>query len=484
MGAYLLQTMLFQLVFLTFYLLLLRRETFFTANRIYLLATAVLSFVLPFAEIELVQQTLPLRLPVSQLPEITIGVTNQGLTPYHYPGTYDETPFWLSLIYLVGFIVALRYLVRKLAEVNRLYRFRQQGDDHIITIPNRFLAFTYLRTIFLGGELLGEDRKQVLAHEEIHYREGHGFDLFAFEILRVVMWFNPLIYIYQHLLAETHEFLADKNAIKKTELKTYANQLLNLAFETQNVSFVNTFFNQSLIKKRIVMLQKQSKNAARFKYLLTVPLIAGMIAVASCSQDEEQYSEKINLEADDQKMSQMIRELESKDDRTAKDDYFLDILHYYIAKNQAARDGTEPPAFPKIPNSIVTQYKSGNANYQPSNVPFSVIDKVPEFPGCDDLETNDAKRKCFSEKIDAIVKENFNSAIGKQLGLSGVNRIYVQFAISENGEITYLKARAPHPELEREAERVINLMPQVTPGKQGGEPVKVLYSLPIVFQVQ
>ncbi|WGK65564.1 energy transducer TonB [Croceiramulus getboli] len=119
-----------------------------------------------------------------------------------------------------------------------------------------------------------------------------------------------------------------------------------------------------------------------------------------------------------------------------------------------------------------------------ADVPFAVIENVPIFPGCENEKNNAARKQCMSEKVSQLVNRKFNTELGGELGLSGVNRIYVRFKIDRNGNITDIGSRGPHPRLEAEAERVIKLLPKMTPGKQRGKPVGVLYSLPIVFQVQ
>ncbi len=119
-----------------------------------------------------------------------------------------------------------------------------------------------------------------------------------------------------------------------------------------------------------------------------------------------------------------------------------------------------------------------------ADVPFAVIENVPIFPGCESQTNNEARKKCMSEKVQEFVTRRFNTDLGSQLGLSGVNRVIVVFKIDKTGAITDVRARAPHPRLEQEAARVINLLPKMQPGKQRGKAVGVSYSLPIVFQVQ
>ncbi len=116
-------------------------------------------------------------------------------------------------------------------------------------------------------------------------------------------------------------------------------------------------------------------------------------------------------------------------------------------------------------------------------VPFAVIENVPVFPGCE-KGNNAAKRKCMSDKIQKFVVKKFNTDLAGDLGLTGRQRINVIFKIDKNGNVVGVRSRAPHPRLEKEAARVINLLPKMKPGRQRGKAVTVPYSLPIIFQVQ
>ncbi len=118
------------------------------------------------------------------------------------------------------------------------------------------------------------------------------------------------------------------------------------------------------------------------------------------------------------------------------------------------------------------------------DVPFAVIEDVPIYPGCENLKNNDQRKKCMSEKISSYVNKEFDTDLGAELGLTGINRVIVQFRIDEKGNIGQVRARAPHPRLEQEAVRVIKSLPKMKPGKQRGKPVGVMYSLPIAFKVQ
>ena len=122
------------------------------------------------------------------------------------------------------------------------------------------------------------------------------------------------------------------------------------------------------------------------------------------------------------------------------------------------------------------------ADEEISDVPFSVIENVPIYPGCEKKKNNAEKKKCMSEKVMKFVQKKFNTDLAGDLGLEGRQRISVQFKIDKNGNVVNVRARAPHPKLEQEAVKVVNALPKMIPGKQRGKAVGVLYSLPILFQ--
>jgi len=119
------------------------------------------------------------------------------------------------------------------------------------------------------------------------------------------------------------------------------------------------------------------------------------------------------------------------------------------------------------------------------NVPFVSIQNAPIYPGCEKAKDNSARKKCMSEKITKLIQRKFDgSDIASNYGLTGTQKIDVQFTIDKTGKVTDIKTRAPHPKLEKETVRVINFIPEMTPGKQRDKNVGVIYNLPIVFQVQ
>ena len=116
------------------------------------------------------------------------------------------------------------------------------------------------------------------------------------------------------------------------------------------------------------------------------------------------------------------------------------------------------------------------------DVPFAIIEEVPVYPGCSG--TNAQKKQCLQAKIREHVYKKYNTGLAGELGLeSGNKKVYVQFKIDKTGAITDIRARGPHVRLEKEAIRVVQLLPKMTPGKQRGRSVGVKYTLPITLKV-
>ncbi|MEM6720274.1 MAG: energy transducer TonB [Bacteroidota bacterium] len=117
-------------------------------------------------------------------------------------------------------------------------------------------------------------------------------------------------------------------------------------------------------------------------------------------------------------------------------------------------------------------------------VPFAFIEDAPIYPGCEKFKTKKERKKCMSEKIQKLINRKFNTGLAEDLDLnSGLQRINVLFIIDENGNVTGIQSRAPHPKLQKEAERVVKLLPKMQPGKQRNKNVRVKYTLPIIFKI-
>lgn len=286
MVQYTLECIGFQLAFLIIYDFFLKWETFFQWNRVYLIGTYILSLALPWVKIEALRTTVPEDYYV--YPEFLLNANALEFTAETADNTIINFGWQQGLLY-GGMMVAALYFAYKLIQ---LYQLSKNGHiEHFpnftrVVIKNSELAFSFFRSIFLGDKILEREHSSIIKHELVHIEQRHTLDLLFFELMRIVGWFNPLVYVYQNRISELHEFIADAQ-VPKAERKAHYDLLLSQIFKTQNISFVNQFFKSSLIKKRIVMLQKsKSKRIFQLKYLLLLPLVFGMLGYSALETKE------------------------------------------------------------------------------------------------------------------------------------------------------------------------------------------------------
>lgn len=113
-------------------------------------------------------------------------------------------------------------------------------------------------------------------------------------------------------------------------------------------------------------------------------------------------------------------------------------------------------------------------------VPFAVVEKVPIFPGCTG-KSNTELKTCFEKKVIEHINKNFKFPdLALEMGIHG--KVFVMFSVDQQGYVSGIRSRGPDKILEKEAERIIGLLPQMTPARQRGKAVRVPYSIPIHFK--
>lgn len=433
MINYIVQVILFQIVFMAFYDLIIKKETFFQWNRAYLILTSLLAYVLPLLKFQTVKENIPQEYVV-MLPEIMLS-----------PSSYIEAQIdWsailfqgLDWVFLAGLVIASLLFMFKIIKIYNLIRQNNKEKNKgysLVLLQEQHTAFSFFNYIFIGKKM--QSREDIINHEIVHVKQRHSLDLLLFELKKIVFWFNPYSYIYQSRIAEVHEFIADSKSVSKKEKSTFFNSLLAEVFQIDKIPFVNSFNNQSLIKKRIIMFNRNhSKQFFKIKYALLIPVFIGMLMYTSC--------EKSTIESVNKQNVNTTTKENLKDDSTL------------------------------------------NSEGKSETVPFALIEKVPVYPGCENAED---QKMCMVEKITAHVSSNFNASISDHINRENkkmneaeklYDKVYVQFTIDKEGNVTDLKAKAEYKELEKEALRVMSDLPQFIPGEENGKKVSVKYTLPI-----
>jgi hypothetical protein len=393
----------------------LSKETFHKYNRWYLLGTPIVSFVLPFIKIPTMQKAVPEEFMI-YLPEILLSPqTALEQTAFYTEGSVN----YLSIIFWSGVMLFLSIFLVKLFKIGQLIQRNETINKvfyKLVLLPKNTNAFSFFNFIFLGKEISKDRQEQIIEHELVHSKQKHTLDLLFFEFLRIVMWFNPMIYFYQQRITLLHEYITDSEVVKTTEKHDYFNKLLAQTFQVENISFINQFYKHSLIKKRITMMtKKKSKQIKKAKYLLLMPLLASMLLYTACEKNNGNLDEN-------------------------------------SVKNKEL----------SVPSLMLKEVIVGRKN---EVIELSVNDKL-------------------SATVRAFVARNFNAEVSKTLNLKDNKfKIYTVFTVNSNGEIENVKVRAPHPKLKEETERVIAMLPTLTPAIKNGEYVSGKYTLPISYNM-
>ena len=268
-AHYLLQVNIYLVIFYAFYRFLLHQETYFVLNRIYLIAAGTLSLVIPFLRPEwFVRQPAAqqIKISIDELTMMAQGTISSG------QGQYSSLITFLVCTYLAGALFFLCRLSYQLLTVKKLLHANPQG-----------MAFSFFRKKVIDPALPG--LQTIQKHEEIHSRQLHSFDVLFFELLGALVWVNPIIYAYKTTVKHIHEYLADEEAARfQGDKESYALLILSQAMGVDQHILTNSFFNKSMLKKRIIMLNKQrSAKTAILKYGLFLPLFAVTLLFSSAT---------------------------------------------------------------------------------------------------------------------------------------------------------------------------------------------------------
>lgn len=282
---YLLQVNLYLIAFYVFYRLLLRKETFFVLNRFYLMGSTVFSFVIPALQSDWVKNLLA----PEQIKEAALQLNMQAYAFFYVPPTEATLVNLSDVLSWLYFGVAGCLFLRLIYRMFRAY--------HLIRDPkNDLQACSFFKYIAVSEDL--EGREAIMVHEQVHVKQLHSADVFFFEINTIVNWFNPIAYLLKREVRKVHEYIADAEASRTLpEKSAYAMLLFHEKFGVSTQDLTNSFFNQSILKQRIMMLQKkQSKRRALWKYGFTAPLFLGMLILSSAFVSEKTAQTQTVLE--------------------------------------------------------------------------------------------------------------------------------------------------------------------------------------------
>ena len=483
------------------YTLLMRRDTFYSFNRIVLMGIVLLALVLPALDLPVFDNGILSGISGKGRAIIEIGMPQAVIegTGQHVaqPNPVDVSQEWsvllvqmLLLIYIIGVGVCF---VWKLVSLIRLMRFipagsiwKEQKDGVTIYCHlGEASPCSWMNKIVISEDDYNNN-PSVMIHEKAHCHKGHSWDTLLVSLVEVFMWFNPCIWMLDHSLQEVHEYEADDEVLRQgVTAKNYQMLLIEKAISTSSYTFANGF-NHSLLKKRITMMMKKKSNkwlsGTKALYLLPVALVAvAAFATPKVSKNLEAVIDgKVNVNVlNDQNISSKNVENQAE----------VDEITPTLTSQEAIVLDEEPKRA-----VIAIDEMAPEVEQDPDTAVFSVVEKMPEFPG-------------GMQALMTFLASNVKyPAIAQEAGVQG--RVLVKFTISKTGKVKDARVirgipaiSAPEPVLESEKEmyekkaeaayqintealRVVESMPDWIPGQQKGQAVNVSYTLPINFKLQ
>jgi len=328
---YFLQVVLCSSVMMGYYWLVLRNKRFHQYNRFYLLAIALLSWIVPLIKIRWSHPV------VSQDPQmirfLSVVADNNSqidekLTNSGFQWSLDTT---VSLIYISVAGILLLGMFRAFFHLYQLLRkhsCKNVGDVYLVLTQAKGTPFSFFRYIFWNEEIdiRSESGKQILQHELTHVQQKHSVDKVFIQLMLIAGWFNPFFWLLKKEMGMIHEFIADKKAVNTGDTASLAQMLLTAAYPQQQFALTHPFFF-SPIKRRLQMLTNNRN--PRFSYirrLIVLPLLAVVVVLFSFRSKEQRAHGSLSVASVVENVVDAVSAIGSKDIKESKISVFNNAI--------------------------------------------------------------------------------------------------------------------------------------------------------------
>ena len=282
---YLIEANLYLLIFYGFYRLFLYNETFYNSNRYYLILSSITAFILPILQIGYLKPmpsvddfaTVGVAYGEASFSTQSVVLSDPIVQPFNFSDYIYPIYLFIAFCFAIKLTIGLAKIIKLWLNANKT----NAGDITLIELNEQTTAFSFFNLLFIHPHLI--DKQTVLKHEMVHIKQKHSIDILFFEVLQIICWFNPMIYFIKRDITLLHEYIADElttsNDIHKHE---YAMFLIENSFGITPTPLTNQIFNQSILKRRINMLNKKRTAAwAKLRLLLVLPLGGAMLCAST-----------------------------------------------------------------------------------------------------------------------------------------------------------------------------------------------------------
>jgi len=300
LGLYLLKSAVWLTGFTLVFLVVLRNERYFRLNRIYLLTGIVAAIAFPFYTWHYAVIMPSVQVAFTTTSDYSAVATAPVSNPI-------PIYWWLYWIGMISIAIRLFWQTGMVVRKLRKTGYVRTGSVKLVRTAEYAASFSFFSFVFVNPSTSDIETKEIVNHEREHIQQRHWFDLLLVELLCMLQWFNPFVWIYARLIRQNHEYLADEMALQHTSNPAiYQATLLNQMLGAPVISLANSF-SYSLNKKRFKMMKKKIDSPFRkLKVLLVLPLVA-MVFYAFAKPEyitptNAFPTDKINVSADGQKV--------------------------------------------------------------------------------------------------------------------------------------------------------------------------------------
>jgi len=503
-----------------FFRLLMRKESFFKLSRMTLLFIVLSSSIIPFISLP---QPIYSGLPVKVAPifqnnailekavqtnEIPVAQSLAESTSDTLQPIVISTRTILLIVYMGGVFISFFLLVYRISSVLLLFKKSRKtvlNGVHLMIVNDDIPAFSFKRHILISQLDYETNSEAILTHELSHINQGHFYDLFLLELVKIIYWFNPLVYRIDNDMKEIHEFQADEHTLNSgIDATKYQLLIIQKCVGHKQFALANSF-NHCQIKNRITMINKSKTNKAWcWKVATFLPLLA--LLLMAFGKRGEIVPEKLILPAKviaPPEVVQKQHELTNQIIEIKKDGNYID--NKLCSLEEIAQKGTE-------------WYKASNhwiLLLVDESIPLSRIDEVrgtlknyfvvQTTVGSDDLiyfagDVSDAakfKQGKFGDWISNQLRNNdaiyeaMKNAPEETITIpktkdkpefkikARIFKLAYSFIIDKNGKVkdAHIIRGSGYPGVDASVEKIISQIPDWESAKRGGNNVSVYYRM-------
>ena len=512
------------------YRLLMERDTLHRLNRVVLLLALALSLVLPLCVVTFHETQWIEPLPVADQAEPDVAELGPAVP------VVPARQWWqlaLTVVVVGGMVLRLAYLLRSYAMLRRMLR---NGEEHrlddgvkLVVVDHPVAPFSWMNTIVVNRQDYAERNALLLIHERSHIRLHHSRDVVFVELLTVLQWFNPVVWLLSRDLRTVHEYEADEAVLSQgADTAQYITLLMHKAMGVQACVLANGI-NTSETKKRVkMMIKMKSPRWSWLKCLYIVPIAALSLAVTAQTVTDyrtlptnEKTGFALHAILDDYgRITGFTHEGEPDprrpetfhvgyvfiDDREATPE---EVANYKSLMSNAEtfemihrpNETGDPKYSYRDKQGILIFHMKKQVPQLETDPVFEVCEVLPQFPGGD------------VEMMNFFMKNVKYPVVAETNGVQGC--VLVSFIVEKDGSLSHVEAKSVTDAtgnavtvvamrsdmtdkqkqeamdrnkgiqaLKDESERVVKLMPKWKPGKQRGETVRVRCTIPATFRLQ